>query len=222
MLVLPFLLYHGLLIHATATNHHPPLDRSETESILSLQILDAKSLLVSLGVSEENLCRKSVNSSNSDSIDDSNLWLLPFCDDQSRYQLVGGNYDHFARRLDEEVIAGEACGDEEISFADDPLHFMINALCACLCVTTAALAAGLTMGLLSIDPLMMLVKIRAAHSQDEKDQAEAILPIIKKHHLLLVTLLLLNSLANEALPIFLETLVSPIVSVLLSVSFLLM
>ncbi|OEU19879.1 DUF21-domain-containing protein, partial [Fragilariopsis cylindrus CCMP1102] len=81
--------------------------------------------------------------------------------------------------------------------------------------------AGLTMGMLSIDPLMLLVKIRASHSQEEKKQAEALLPIVKQHHLLLVTLLLLNSMANEALPLFLEVLVSPVVSVILSVSFVL-
>jgi len=85
----------------------------------------------------------------------------------------------------------------------------------------AALAAGLTMGLLSLDPLMLLVKIRASRSPEQKQQAEAVLPIVKQHHLLLVTLLLLNSMANEALPLFLEKLVSPVVSVLLSVTFIL-
>eukprot|EP00439_Symbiodinium_sp_Y106_P081866 s200_g20.t8 len=41
------------------------------------------------------------------------------------------------------------------------------------------------------------------------------------HHLLLVTLLLLNALANEALPIFLDDLLSPVFAVLLSVTFVL-
>ncbi|CAK9037229.1 unnamed protein product [Durusdinium trenchii] len=43
----------------------------------------------------------------------------------------------------------------------------------------------------------------------------------RDHHLLLVTLLLLNALANEALPIFLDDLLSPVFAVLLSVTFVL-
>ena len=96
------------------------------------------------------------------------------------------------------------------------------ASCALACVTTAALAAGLSMGMLSLDPLMLLVKIRAPRSPEEKEQAESLLPIVKKHHLLLVTLLLLNSMANEALPLFLDRLVPPYLAVLLSVTFVLM
>lgn len=50
---------------------------------------------------------------------------------------------------------------------------------------------------------------------------EQICPLISRHHRLLVTLLLFNSLANEALPVFLSELVPPYVAVLLSVSFIL-
>ena len=42
-----------------------------------------------------------------------------------------------------------------------------------------------------------------------------------RHHLLLVSLLLLNAMANEALPIFLDRLTNPFVSVILSVTFVL-
>ena len=73
---------------------------------------------------------------------------------------------------------------------------------------------------MSIDPLFLAIKMRSG-SEEEKDQAGRILPLVKQHHRLLVTLLLLNSLANEALPIFLEPLVSPLVAVLLSVTFVL-
>ena len=74
------------------------------------------------------------------------------------------------------------------------------------------------MGLLSLDPLMMMIKMRAGTTEEEKQQAANILPIVQQHHLLLVTLLLLNSIANEALPLFLEELVSPFVAVILSVT----
>ena len=131
---------------------------------------------------------------------------------------------------DRYLLEGGAGGSEETncaeteevhSFEDDPWFFLTHAACALACVTTAALAAGLTMGLLSLDPLMLLIKMRAGATQREKDQAAALLPIVKQHHLLLVTLLLLNSMANEALPLFLEVLVSPVVAVILSVTFVL-
>lgn len=46
--------------------------------------------------------------------------------------------------------------------------------------------------------------------------------MVERHHLLLVTLLLGNSLAMEALPIFLDRLVPPYVAILLSVTFVLL
>ena len=128
------------------------------------------------------------------------------------------------------VTAGEAimpggdegCGESfEEEGPHDSIFIITHALCAFACVTIAALAAGLTMGLLSLDPLLLLIKMRAGSTQLEKDQAASLLPIVKQHHLLLVTLLLLNSLANEALPLFLEVLVSPVMAVILSVTFVL-
>eukprot|EP00913_Durusdinium_trenchii_P009732 g9144.t1 len=87
-------------------------------------------------------------------------------------------------------------------------------LMALLCVVGAALAAGLTMGLVSIDPMEMEIIDQAA--------AERILPLIHDHHLLLVTLLLMNSIANEALPLFLDQIVPSWLAVVLSVSLVLM
>lgn len=42
---------------------------------------------------------------------------------------------------------------------------------------------------------------------EEKRAAEKLMPLVKQHHWLLVTLLLCNALANEALPLFLDRLV---------------
>ena len=52
----------------------------------------------------------------------------------------------------------------------------------------------------------------------EKRQALSILPIIKQHHLLLVTLLLFNSVSNESLPIFLGALFPNYIAILISVT----
>jgi|NorSeaMetagenome_1021524.scaffolds.fasta_scaffold164558_1 hypothetical protein len=86
-----------------------------------------------------------------------------------------------------------------------------------VCMLTAALAAGLTMGLLSIDPLKLAIKQKCG-TDEEKKMAKAILPILSQHHLLLVTLLLMNAAANEALPLFLDELVPSYIAIVLSVT----
>jgi len=93
----------------------------------------------------------------------------------------------------------------------------MNIFMALVCVCVAALAAGLTMGMVSIEPLQLLIKMRVG-TPLEKKHANALLPLVQQHHRLLVTLLLCNSLANEALPLFLDKVVPGYVAVLISVS----
>jgi hypothetical protein len=52
----------------------------------------------------------------------------------------------------------------------------------------------------------------------EKAQAGRVLPLITRHHVLLVTLLLYNAAANEALPIFFDDLMPTPYAVGLSVT----
>jgi metal transporter CNNM len=93
----------------------------------------------------------------------------------------------------------------------------VNIICAFVCVCMAALAAGLTMGLLSLDEMMLLIKERAGPTERERKAAASLLPIVRQHHLLLVSLLLLNALANEALPLFLDKIVGGVSAVVISV-----
>ena len=88
-----------------------------------------------------------------------------------------------------------------------------------VCITSAALGAGLTMGTVSLETLDLKVKQRCG-TEDEKRHATALLPLKERepHHLLLVTLLLYNSIANEALPLFLDALVPGWAAIVLSVS----
>ena len=150
-----------------------------------------------------------------------------------------------------------------------------------LCVCSAGMAAGLTMGLVSVDAMKLHVTLEAELSDDdeadenfvrmelkegmllkrkadinagatasqgelqdidaelkrlgmrtqerdehkamkeEKALARTILPVIEKHHLLLVTLLLTNAVANECMPIFLDQIVPSWLAVTLSVTFVL-
>ncbi len=62
----------------------------------------------------------------------------------------------------------------------------------------------------------MEIKSRSG-SPEEQQYASKLLPIIKRHHLLLVTLMLWNASANEALPIFLSALVPEWAAIVVSV-----
>ena len=94
---------------------------------------------------------------------------------------------------------------------------LLNLVAVFVCITFAALMAGLTMGLLSLDPLDLLIKIRTSDPATSA-QAQAVLPIVTNHHRLLVTLLLINAGANEALPLFLDELVPSYMAIILSVT----
>jgi metal transporter CNNM len=73
------------------------------------------------------------------------------------------------------------------------------------------------MGLVSQELLDLKIKEIAGDAK-EKAQAKSVLPLIKDHHRLLVTLLLINAMANEALPLFLDKIVPGYIAVILSVT----
>jgi metal transporter CNNM len=65
----------------------------------------------------------------------------------------------------------------------------------------------------------MEMKIKSkSGTEEEKIQARKVLPIITRHHLLLVSLMTWNACANEALPIFLDALVPGWLAIVLSVT----
>ncbi|KAJ0026163.1 hypothetical protein Pint_08955 [Pistacia integerrima] len=85
----------------------------------------------------------------------------------------------------------------------------------------AGLMAGLTLGLMSLGLVDLEVLIKSGRPQD-RIHAAKIFPVVKNQHLLLCTLLIGNSLAMEALPIFLDKLVPPWAAILISVTLILM
>ncbi|RLN50835.1 hypothetical protein BBJ29_003551 [Phytophthora kernoviae] len=99
----------------------------------------------------------------------------------------------------------------------DPSAFWLYLSMSLLLICAAGMMAGLTMGLLSLDMLNMRI-LEMEGSEEEKRYAKQVLPVLTKHHFLLVTLLVVNASANEALPIFLNKLVPEAVSILLSVT----
>jgi metal transporter CNNM len=77
--------------------------------------------------------------------------------------------------------------------------------------------SGLTVGLLSLDHMNLQI---LSHSGDAKQKkySSGILPILKNRHHLMVTLLLMNAMAMEALPIFLDKLSDPVIAIAISVT----
>jgi CBS domain containing-hemolysin-like protein len=75
--------------------------------------------------------------------------------------------------------------------------------------------SGLTIGLASIDELNL--EIAARQNEKVAKKAETIFKVIKQHHWMLVTLLLINAACLETLPIFLSKAVSELVAILFAV-----
>lgn len=88
---------------------------------------------------------------------------------------------------------------------------------SCMLVLIAGTVSGLTMGLMSLDVLNLTI-LQKSGTAVERVHASRIRPLVERHHLLLVTLLLCNAAAAEALPIFLDRLVHPVAAVLISVT----
>ncbi|KAL3521570.1 hypothetical protein ACH5RR_019719 [Cinchona calisaya] len=87
-------------------------------------------------------------------------------------------------------------------------------------VAFAGLMSGLTLGLMSLSLVDLEVLVKAGQPQDRENAAK-ILPIVKNQHLLLCTLLICNSLAMEALPVFLDALLPAWGAILISVTLIL-
>lgn len=84
-------------------------------------------------------------------------------------------------------------------------------------VVFAGLMSGLTLGLMTLD-LMDLQILQRGGEEKKSNYAAKIIPLIKRHHLTLVTLLLANAAAMETLPIFLDKLTTPLIAIILSVT----
>ena len=80
--------------------------------------------------------------------------------------------------------------------------------------------SGLTVGYLLIDMLILEIKLISGTKQ-EKIYAKKIKKVINDHHWILVTSLLYNAFACEAVPILLDKLVNDIMAIVISVTVLL-
>ncbi|KAL5054447.1 hypothetical protein RYX36_035129 [Vicia faba] len=99
--------------------------------------------------------------------------------------------------------------------------FFIHILVIVLLVVFAGLMSGLTLGLMSLSLVDLEVLAKSGTPRDRK-HAEKILPVVRNQHLLLCTLLICNAAAMEALPIFLDSLVTAWGAILISVTLILL
>lgn len=100
-------------------------------------------------------------------------------------------------------------------------HFFINIGIIVFLVLFAGMMSGLTLGLMSLSLVDLEVLAKSGTPSDRK-HAEKILPVVKNQHLLLCTLLICNAAAMEALPIFLDSLVTAWGAILISVTLILL
>lgn len=100
-------------------------------------------------------------------------------------------------------------------------EFFIHILIIVGLVLFAGLMSGLTLGLMSMSLVDLEVLAKSGTPKDRK-HAEKILPVVKKQHLLLCTLLIFNAAAMEALPIFLDGLITAWGAILISVTLILL
>uniref|UniRef100_A0A5B6ZB70 DUF21 domain-containing protein n=1 Tax=Davidia involucrata TaxID=16924 RepID=A0A5B6ZB70_DAVIN len=100
-------------------------------------------------------------------------------------------------------------------------EFFIHILIISFLVMFAGMMSGLTLGLMSMSLVDLEVLAKSGTPQDRK-HASKILPVVKNQHLLLCTLLIFNAAAMEALPIFLDSLVTAWGAILISVTLILL
>lgn len=90
-----------------------------------------------------------------------------------------------------------------------------DAFIAILCTVTSAFMSGLTVGLIGLDKLTL--EINATTDPVAKRRAEIILPVTSKHHWMLVTLMFINAIVMETLPIYVDKMVPELLAITICV-----
>jgi len=101
------------------------------------------------------------------------------------------------------------------SFSDVISSIWVDVVMTVVCVISAAVAAGLTIGLVSLNQ-NELILLSINGTEKEKAYAKRLLPLLEDYHTLIVTLFLFNAVANEALPIFISGFVHKYYAVLIA------
>lgn len=106
------------------------------------------------------------------------------------------------------------------------LEWCLYLSAALLCLILSGLASGTNIGLMSLSPLSLQVLVNTPDDEADKDptlqdeavKAGKVLPLIKRRHLVLVTLLVTTATADEILPICLDAILPTWAAIVLSVA----
>jgi|AntRauTorckE5430_2_1112549.scaffolds.fasta_scaffold10368_2 hypothetical protein len=134
---------------------------------------------------------------------------------------VEGSKISWLNKKDDGCKCKDEGGPKESSISGqkhDRRYLWWNLFWCIICLGCVAVISGLFLGLLTLDPLDLQIILKVSISEDEKEHAAKLLPLVKQHHLVLVTLLLMNGIAYETLPIFMGNLVPTYVAIVLSVT----
>ncbi|KAK7059117.1 hypothetical protein VNI00_001742 [Paramarasmius palmivorus] len=101
-------------------------------------------------------------------------------------------------------IHGSLVKREEEHFDPHSTKMVVFAALIPALVLLSGLFAGLTLGYMSLDETQLNV-LSISGTPQQRKYAQKIIPIRKNGHLLLVTLLLANMIANESLPVILDS-----------------
>ncbi|CAH1421259.1 unnamed protein product [Lactuca virosa] len=99
--------------------------------------------------------------------------------------------------------------------------FFFHVAVISMIVLFAGMMSGLTLGLMSMSLVDLEVLAKSGKPMD-RVRASKILSVVKRHHLVLCTLLISNATAMEALPIFLNNLVPESGAIIISVTLILL
>jgi metal transporter CNNM len=117
-------------------------------------------------------------------------------------------------------VAAQIFDDDDFVRDLPPYDYCFYSI-ACLClILFAGCMSGLNVGLMSIDLADLEWKISSGTDR-ERQAAGKLYSVVKHHHLLLVSILLANAAAMEALPIVFNMMFSELLSIIVSVSFVL-
>lgn len=177
----------------------------EEQAVVPTSVEEATKLLISLGFDLSKVCHPTSNRYAPE---------FPQCSTVSKDGGLGRNPR--GSSTDEEASqeeTEEATDIETTSWA----HWTYYMVMSTLCIAISSIMAGLLMGLMTLEPLSLHILIRTSEDEEERRIAEDLLPLVERHHLILVSILLVNCYAAESLPVFLSYLMPEKVAVLLSV-----
>jgi len=106
------------------------------------------------------------------------------------------------------------------NFKNNKLKFSLNVIAVIILTIFAGMMSGLTVGFMGLEPIVLEIQEKNG-TQKEKKHIKRILYMLSKHHWLLVTLLLCNSFAAEAMPIVLYKIITDLPAIIISVILLL-